>query len=226
MTSELTISAKWWIKRNVLRPWLTCARPAAGNRVALTFDDGPHPLFTRQALDALDAHDAKATFFCIGSKLVEHQELASEIARRGHELSNHSMTHPALSGLAYRSIVSEFDSVFSLTGSDRSHLVTPRLIRPPFGTINLGVLRYCVFHGAHIVYWNRDPKDFDAADADQVLAMFRDQPPIAGDIVLLHDSVSHCGAIVEGVLNIIADSGLEAVTVSTLLDSGGSPTRR
>lgn len=219
----MTISAKWWLKRNALRPWMTCARPSAGNRIALTFDDGPHPRFTSEVLDALDAHAAKATFFCIGSNLVEHPALAAEIARRGHELSNHSMTHPGFAGLAYRSIAREFDSVFSLTGPDRSHLVTPGLIRPPYGTINLRVLQYCIAHGAHIVYWNRDPKDFNAADAEEVLATFRDEPPRAGDIVLLHDSVPHCAAVVAGMLDIIATVGLEAVTVSTLL--GGEPSR-
>lgn len=223
MAGDLSTSTKWWLKRHVLRPWVTCSQPGAGKRVALTFDDGPHPRFTRQVLEVLEAHDARATFFCVGRKLIEHSAMATEMLARGHELSNHSMTHPEFSGLSYEDIVREFDSVFSLVGDTGTALVTRQLIRPPYGTLNRGVLRYCLARNVHVAYWNRDPRDFAATSAEEVLAEFHARPLSGGDIVLLHDNTAHCADVVGGVLALIDAAGLEAVTISTLLAAGKTP---
>ena len=72
------------------RPILSVKRSAAGKRLALTFDDGPHPTQTRRILDLLDEHGHKATFFIIGKHGEKQRALLAEIARRGHALGNHS----------------------------------------------------------------------------------------------------------------------------------------
>jgi len=66
---------------------------AAGGAVALTIDDGPDPEITPRVLDALDQHATKATFFCIGERVLRHAALAREIVRRGHAIENHSQRH-------------------------------------------------------------------------------------------------------------------------------------
>ena len=67
---------------------------AWSNQVALTFDDGPDPAVTPWVLDLLDAHGARASFFCIGQRAAAHPALVREIARRGHRVENHTWSHP------------------------------------------------------------------------------------------------------------------------------------
>src|SRR5579863_9400846 len=70
--------------------------------IAITFDDGPNPAVTPQILDLFDRHNAKATFFLIGSHVRAFPALAKEIAARGHAIGNHTETHPALTFLSPR----------------------------------------------------------------------------------------------------------------------------
>lgn len=69
--------------------------PVGGEAVWLTIDDGPDPEDTPELLRLLDAAGAKATFFVIGNKVERHPELVREILERGHEVGNHTMTHPS-----------------------------------------------------------------------------------------------------------------------------------
>jgi hypothetical protein len=66
--------------------------------VALTFDDGPHPTLTPQLLDFLAVNNIRATFYLIGSRVARHPQLAARIAAEGHEIGNHTWSHPSLFG--------------------------------------------------------------------------------------------------------------------------------
>lgn len=217
-------AAKQWIKRSVLRPWMTCAGARATGQVALTFDDGPHPEHTRRFLRVLDKHVAKATFFCVGTNLRRHPEIAAEILAAGHEISNHSMTHAKFAGLGYAEIAREFDEVFALEDDFGQPFTSSRYIRPPEGVINLGVLRYCAVRRVRIAYWNRDPRDYATHAADEMVGKFKDQPLVSGDIVLLHDDVPHGPQAVDQVLQMMQVASLKAVTVSTLLGTHATST--
>lgn len=70
-------------------------------RVALTFDDGPDPNVTMRVLETLEKYDAKATFFMLGSRVEYYPEIAKNVQEAGHELGNHSWTHPDLSKSFY-----------------------------------------------------------------------------------------------------------------------------
>lgn len=210
-------TVKGWVRSRLLRRWVVCSVPRAADRVALTFDDGPHPQYTRTVLDVLDAHGAKATFFCVGTQLKRHPELAAEILARGHEIANHSTTHAEFAQLGYEAISSELDAVFSLCDDEGKSIAAQRFFRPPKGVINLQVLRYCAGRGKRVIYWNRDPKDFATRGVEEVMAGLGDQPLAAGDIVLLHDKLPHSAASVEKILQRLEGTRLKAVTVSALL---------
>jgi peptidoglycan-N-acetylglucosamine deacetylase len=211
---------KRWIRHNVLRPWVVCDVPSAPDRVALTFDDGPNGEVTPKVLDVLERHGAKATFFCLGEKLLKHRELALDMRRRGHELANHSMTHVELAQVGYERTEHEFDEVFALSDPHGKPLIVKDFLRPPKGVINLRVLRYCLSRRVRIIHWSRDPEDFAKDDAGDVVGQFEKSPLVGGDIVLLHDKMPHSAESLDALLRHAHQEGLRCVTISELLAAG------
>jgi peptidoglycan/xylan/chitin deacetylase (PgdA/CDA1 family) len=215
MTAASALKA--WIRSRLLRPWVVCAVPGAKGQIALTFDDGPHPEHTRTVMAALEAHGARATFFCVGSQLAKEAELVAEMKARGHEIANHSMTHAEFAQIGYERICSELDDVFTMRDAAGTSVAAQGYFRPPKGVINAAVLRYCAARGKRIIHWNRDPKDFATQGVEEVMVGLGAQPLTEGDIVLLHDKMPHSAASVEKILQRLEESRLKAVTVSTLL---------
>ena len=114
--------------------------PANQDGVALTFDDGPDPIFTPRILDILAQFDARATFFVIGKRAEQHPEIIRAIAAAGHEIGNHTYTHRPLWLLPPRQTRQEIDRC--------THVLTtilgepPRYFRPPWGQSNLAAVRH------------------------------------------------------------------------------------
>ncbi|MDN5363518.1 MAG: peptidoglycan-N-acetylglucosamine deacetylase [Eubacteriales bacterium] len=105
--------------------------------VALTFDDGPDPVSTREILPLLARYRVKATFFLVGYRVRQYPDLAAEIARQGHQIENHSMTHPPLSGLRRQDIESQIKtSAFHIQEATGRRT---RYFRPPDGEIGPAV---------------------------------------------------------------------------------------
>jgi len=156
--------------------------------IALTFDDGPDPEVTPRVLEILEAHGARATFFCIAAKAQLHPDVVREIARRGHAVENHSRDHQATfpmlgAGGIRREIVAAQAMLTELTGRP------PRFFRPPAGLRN--PLLDPVLHelGLRLVSWTRRGFDTRKGDAALVATMLSNGLA-AGDILLLHDG--HC----------------------------------
>jgi peptidoglycan/xylan/chitin deacetylase (PgdA/CDA1 family) len=181
-----------WIGPNMTR---LPARAAARREIALTFDDGPDPEVTPRLLDLLDELGCSASFFCIGERVRAHPELAREIARRGHAVENHSMTHGptfALQTLAgYRREVQRAQAALAeAVGAEA------RFFRAPMGFRN--PLLDPVLHeaGLTLAAWTR--RSFDTLEGDpKVVAarLVRNFAP--GDILLLHDG--HAARTASGV---------------------------
>ena len=185
-----------WPRSTLLGPNLTRLPGAATARheIAITFDDGPDPEVTPRVLDLLEAHGARASFFCIAGRATRHPELCREIVRRGHAIENHSREHPmsfALHGLGgmRREISAAQSDLAALTGR------VPRFFRPPMGLRS--PLLDPVLHdlGLRLVSWTRRGFDTREADADQVAAKLIESLA-AGDILLLHDG--HCARSASG----------------------------
>lgn len=197
--------------------------PRRGNRVALSFDDGPDPHITPQVLDALAQHGARATFFAIGRSLAAHPEIARRIVADGHALANHSWQHSrwqAFYGFrkSLREIQRGAQGVLAVTAAPR-----PPLYRPPVGLKTPALARAAHRCGLTVIAWSLHSHDSRTNDpqriAQRVLQKVR-----AGDIVLMHDGHDRPGrhrvACVESltlILQGLHEKGLECVTVPELL---------
>ena len=104
-----------------------------GPYIAMTFDDGPSATLTPKLLDLLAAHHIKATFFVIGENVAEHPEIVERAAREGHEIGNHSWSHPNFGKMSQESVRRQLrqtdDAIKNATGK------RPTLMRPPYGSI-------------------------------------------------------------------------------------------
>jgi peptidoglycan-N-acetylglucosamine deacetylase len=165
---------------------LDTARPC----VALTFDDGPHPTYTPQLLDALQAAGVLATFFWVGQRAQSHPVLAKRGSAEGHCIGSHSFSHTAPHGRSLEEIRSDYRrgraAVEGLIGKP-----TP-LFRPPYGSItpkSLAVLRQLALRPW---LWSVDAGDWrDGVSTGDLLRTLSGIG--AGDVVLLHDGAADEG---------------------------------
>ena len=193
----------------------------AGNKVALTFDDGPDPEVTPAVLDELTRHGAKATFFVIGQELAAHPELGRRIVAEGHVLANHSWQHSYLQNFRLlewqrREIERAEHTIETVTGG-----ASTRLYRPPVGMKTGDHARAIGALGLKVVAWSvhsRDTVDPDPQSmARRVLRRIR-----GGDVVLLHDGDRvpgkrrSCAPAVRLILEGLRAKGLEAVALTEL----------
>lgn len=192
------------------------AAPAAnsgGKVIALTFDDGPGP-YTALLLDILDQHSAKATFFLIGSKVSSQANVVRSIHARGHQLGNHSWSHPELPKLPINQIASEIDrtndAIKQATG------VTPAILRPPYGAVNGTVLEQLRLRGMSSILWSVDTRDWADRNSDIVCsrAVAGAHP---GAIILMHDIHQTSVGAVPCILSALKQQGYSFVTVQGLL---------
>src|SRR5438445_4216655 len=130
-----------------------------GPYIAMTFDDGPSTVLTPKLLDLLAAHHIKATFFVIGENVAEHPEIVARAAREGHEIGNHSWSHPNFAKMSQENVRSQLrrtdDAIRSATGN------RPNLMRPPYGSITAREKRWIHDEfGYQIILWEVDPNDW------------------------------------------------------------------
>lgn len=188
--------------------------------VALTFDDGPHPELTPKLLDILRQNGVRATFFVIGRNVDAHPDIARRIVAEGHEISNHTYNHPALTSLGSARVRQEIanTSAAILRATGRS----PTNMRPPYGAINDRVRASLVReHGLDVIMWSCDPLDWKRPGADVVRRRLVDGAA-PGGILLAHDI--HPGTIdaVPGVIAELKAKGYGFATVSQLLALGST----
>jgi peptidoglycan/xylan/chitin deacetylase (PgdA/CDA1 family) len=204
------------------KPLVKVATPVAfswirvnGPEIALTFDDGPSTKLTPKLLDLLAAHHIKATFFVIGENVAAHPEIVARAVREGHEIGNHSWSHPMLSRLSDAAVRSQLqrtdDAIFKAAG------VHPKLLRPPYGALSARQKRWITQEfGYKIVLWDVDPLDWKNPGpmvvCNRILKMTR-----PGSIVLSHDI--HRGTIeaMPATLDQLQAKGFKFVTVSELI---------
>ena len=185
-----------------------------GNKViALTFDDGPGP-HTAQLLDILDQHGAKATFFLIGSKVSSQANVVRSIHARGHQLGNHSWSHPELPKLPVDQIAGEIDRTNDVIKQATG--VTPAILRPPYGAVNGLVLEQLRLRGMSSILWSVDTRDWADRNSDIVCsrAVTGARP---GAVILMHDIHQTSVGAVPCILSALKQQGYSFVTVQGLL---------
>ena len=186
-----------------------------GPYIALTLDDGPQAKLTPRLLDLLAARHIKVTFFVIGENVTEHPEIVARAAHEGHEIGNHSWSHPNFAKMSddavRRQLQRTDDAIKTATGA------RPTLLRPPYGSLSARQKRWIHDEfGYRIVLWDVDPLDWKrpgpAVVRNRIVKQTR-----AGSIVLAHDI--HPGTIeaMPAILDDLETKGFKFVTVSELI---------
>ena len=183
--------------------------------IAMTFDDGPHATLTPKLLDMLAARRLKATFFIIGKNAAEYPEIMKRIVREGHELANHSWSHPNLAKMsdeAVRAQMQKTDDAIEAAAGKRT-----ALMRPPYGSITPRQKQWIHDEfGYKTIIWDVDPFDWRRPGAgvirDRIVT--QTQP---GSIILAHDI--HPGTIeaMPATFDQLTAKGFKFATVSELL---------
>jgi peptidoglycan/xylan/chitin deacetylase (PgdA/CDA1 family) len=183
--------------------------------IAMTFDDGPHGTLTPQLLDYLKSKNIQCTFFVVGQNVQLYPHIMRRMAAEGHEIANHTWTHPILTGCSDTKIRSELkrteDAIIRTAG------VRPRLIRPPGGGINKRIesLIYQEF-GYSDILWSVDPQDWRRPGIQTVTnRLVTGAHP--GAIMLAHDIHPPTLPAVKAMFEQLIAQGYKFVTVSQLL---------
>ena len=194
----------YWIKTNKLIKKIFSNYiwdiPNVENKIYLTFDDGPTTEITEWVLEQLKKHEAKATFFCIGKNIHNHQDVFLKIINEGHSIGNHTQNHlkgwntskeEYLDNIALcKSEISNlncFGSSLSL-GSAICNLQSP-LFRPPYGKINRSQSKRLQQLGYKIIMWDVLSADFDQTITPEKCLENVIQNVQSGSIIVFHDSV-------------------------------------
>ncbi|KAB2350960.1 polysaccharide deacetylase family protein [Actinomadura rudentiformis] len=170
--------------RKPLRDLQDLVPPPPPKTIALTIDDGPHPLYTPQVLDVLAEHEVRATFFIIGEQVIEYPKLTRRIADAGHQVCNHTMTHPLSLGRlstkkVRQEIVEAHDRIAQSTG------IVPTFFRAPGGNWSKATLDIIGEHGMLPVDWAVDPQDWRRPGVGSIRRGLLKCG--SGDILLCHD---------------------------------------
>jgi peptidoglycan/xylan/chitin deacetylase (PgdA/CDA1 family) len=199
-------------------PWALVVRGPAGGarRVAMTFDDGPHPENTPRILDALDAHGARATFFLQGDSADQHPRMVREIVRRGHEVGNHGYAHLDARAVASADYVADVLHA-QATIEDILGQALPRIFRPPYGNVTPGSMLALLRLRFRFILWSLDSRDSFIRHAPALVDHVGQQRIEAGCIMLFHEDYGHTVEALAELIGIVKQRGMAPVTVKDLL---------
>lgn len=189
--------------------------PTAQPLVAMTFDDGPHPSLTPQLLDMLRARGIRATFYVIGRNAARYPQILQRMVAEGHEIGNHTWSHPSLHGHSDASVLSQVDrtnrAVYDAVGRP------PVTMRPPYGNL-YDRQRLMLFQTRSMptVLWSVDPLDWQRPGSSVV-----SQRIVAnchsGAVILAHDIHRATVRAMPSALDGVTGRGFRFVTMSELI---------
>ncbi|OGX39160.1 MAG: hypothetical protein A3G91_06445 [Omnitrophica WOR_2 bacterium RIFCSPLOWO2_12_FULL_50_9] len=154
-------------------------------RVALTFDDGPSPVWTPKILDELKKADIKATFFMIGHHVQKYPEVARRVAQEGHTLGNHGYAHSVL--LYYTLPEIEEEIKYTEYVIRETTGCTTRIFRPPKAWLSRSIKKKIKAMGYDIILWSLNSKDWVSFNHKHIVR-YLVRRVRNGDILLFHDS--------------------------------------
>ncbi|SDH33231.1 polysaccharide deacetylase family protein [Nonomuraea jiangxiensis] len=181
--------------------------------IALTFDDGPGQ-YAGTLLDTLKKYNAKATFFLEGQYVKSRPAFVKRMVAEGHELGNHSYTHPDFTKKEIWDIRAEVkktqDEVKKAAG------VEPKLMRPPYGLTNLPISDVATEFGMPIILWTAGSEDWASKDVEkikkQTMAVAKQD-----SIILMHDWVKQTVEAMPAIVQSLQKKGYHLVTVSDVI---------
>lgn len=188
------------------------------NLVAITFDDGPNPVYTPQVLEIFAEAEAKATFFMLGEQMDKCPELVKQAFEQGHEIGNHTYTHPKLSRISRAQCIDEIERneqmVESLTG------LRPKVFRPPYLDYSNETLSILKDRGYPMIgALNLEALDWEQPGVEHILSKSMSCVK-NGSILIFHDGFGDRSQTIEAVRLLVSEltsQGFKFVTVSELL---------
>ena len=186
------------------------------NKISISFDAAWGGDKTLGILDLLDEYNIKTTFFLVDIWTQKYPELVKEIVARGHEIGNHSTSHPQMSKLNETQIAKDLntqaDNVLAIAG------VRPVLFRPPYGDYNNRVITTARAQGFVPIQWSVDSLDWKNRGAQEIIN--RATKVKSGDIVLFHNDSQYILDALPAVLKYYAENGYSVVPISEILLTG------
>lgn len=186
-------------------------------KIALTFDDGPHPRYTPQILDILDKYGIKATFFAIGINADRYPDTMEMVISRGHEIGNHTYTHPHVDRIDSLTLHGEIEKCESALFSHTDYKT--KLFRPPEGMIDGYVKSVIKQLDYKVILWDIDTMDW-AHTPPEVIADNVIKNVSSGDIILMHDYISYYSPTPEALeqfIPVLLEKGYKFVVISELI---------
>lgn len=189
------------------------------NKIALTFDDGPHPRYTIEILKILDEYKIPATFFFVGENVSYYPEAARKVVEAGHEIGNHTFSHPCVKKQSEEEFRKELrrceETIQKVTGAK------PTLFRPPQGSWNTQVYEIARENGYSVILWDIDTLDWAHTPSNKISDYVMSNVK-SGNIILMHDYHSGKCTTIDALRSFIPqllEKGYRFVTVSELIGS-------
>ena len=186
-------------------------------KIAITFDDGPHPKQTEKILKVLEKHGIKATFFVVGVNAENYSSSLERVIEKGHEIGNHTYSHSILKTLPKEKIEKEISDVEKEIFDSYGYKI--KLLRPPCGSYDDTLVEIASKKDLKIVLWNIDTRDWANTSTNNMVSNVLKNVK-GGDIILFHDYIvgkSNTCCALEILIPKLQAQGYEFVTVSELL---------
>ncbi|HHU31287.1 MAG: polysaccharide deacetylase family protein [Zhaonellaceae bacterium] len=189
-------------------------------RMAITFDGAPNPPGTLNVLAALAKHGIKGTFFMEGHRLEKEAATAIEVKNQGHEIGNHSYSHPMFDEIDLQTAREEIEKTDLLLREKVG--VETKLFRPPAGQLNYEVISEILALGYEVVIWSSDIPVYDWAGptpekvAERIISNARNDE----SIIVFHDRVELVPQVLDIIIPELRNKGFEFVTISELDKKG------
>ncbi|NLL70242.1 MAG: polysaccharide deacetylase family protein [Epulopiscium sp.] len=185
-------------------------------KIAISFDAAWGADDTDDLLRILEKHNVKTTFFLVGDWVKRYPEEVKRIAATGHEIGNHSDTHPHVGKMSKDAIKKEImaahQRVKEVTGIDMN------LFRPPYGEYNNTVIEAAEECGYYTIQWDVDSLDWKEYGVDPLIRQVLDHKHLgSGSIVLFHNNAKYTKDALDSILQGLKDKGFEIVPVSQLI---------
>jgi peptidoglycan/xylan/chitin deacetylase (PgdA/CDA1 family) len=178
-------------------------RGISHGEVALTFDDGPWPVQTKQVVDILERFHAPASFFMVGNLVERYPGIVRMVAKAGMRIGDHSWDHPVDPALADLSSERVAEEIAKTADALASLGVVSRLFRPPGGSFDTAVLREAERQRMRVVTWSVDPRDWNSRVSSKQITHRVLGAVEAGSIVLMHDGGGDQSATIHALPKII-----------------------
>lgn len=213
VVAGLLFFASYSIKHSpYLRSICQLTEPITEKAIAITFDDGPHPVETPKVLAILEKYKVKATFFLIGKEAERYPTLVKQIADQGHTIGNHAYEHsPSFPLFSFQKMKSDLLKAQELIEAAAGSKVM--IFRPPYGVTNPTIAKVVKSLGYQSVGWSLRTFDTTTREKREVLLRIKRRLR-PNDIILLHDRVPKTDMLLEELLKYLQEKGFTAKQIN------------